>query len=89
MTFQGEDNNTPNELQGIEHFNGSLSDFGRRSLQELPHNSSFHEEKSEKRNSIFIVDKSLFSKSQDKNLMDEVYKDQKKRHDCIANCNIW
>jgi chromosome segregation ATPase len=89
MTFQGEEIHTPNELQGIEHFNGSLSDFGRRSLQELPHNSSFHEEKTEKRNSIFFVDKSLFLKKQDKNLMDEVYKDQKKRHDCAANCNIF
>lgn len=87
----GEENNIPNELHGIEHFNASLSDFGRRSLQDhqLVHNNSFSAEKSEKRSSILIIDKSLFLKNQDKQLMDEVIKNKNGRYDCAASCNIF
>jgi len=77
-----------NDLHGIENFNSSLSDFGRRSLQELGQNISFHEEKLNPR---ITVDKSLFVKSQDKKSFEEILEEKSKsgRYDCAANCNMF
>jgi len=77
-----------NDLHGIENFNSSLSDFGRRSLQELGQNISFHEEKLNPR---ITVDKSIFVKSQDKKSFEEILEEKSKsgRYDCAANCNMF